>query len=173
MKRTLAGARTVLVVIAVTWPTAGWAQGPALATPDAGVRTDVQISSQTFEIARQLRCPVCVSESVGDSSSAIAVEMRSQIEGWLAEGYDEAEILGFFQERYGDWILLEPPRRGVHLWVWWLPGVVLVVGVVTLSTLTIRWVRAARSVDDDAPTDEERARIDAALRDHRRTGGAA
>ena len=86
-------------------------ESPATETPAAAV----QLQSRVFEIARQLRCPVCVSESVGDSNASIAIEMRNQIQDQLEAGRSEAEIMAFFQERYGDWILLEPPRRGVHL----------------------------------------------------------
>mgnify|MGYP003406777306 CR=1 FL=1 len=67
---------------------------------------------EVFRIARELRCPVC---------QGVAVEMRRIIAEMLQEGKTEEEIKAFFVERYGEWILYAPPRRGVTLWVWVLP----------------------------------------------------
>jgi cytochrome c-type biogenesis protein CcmH len=79
------------------------------------------LSPEVFRIARELRCPVCQGESAAESNSGVAVEMRRLIAEMLKEGKSEAEIKAFFVERYGEWILYEPPRRGVTLWVWVLP----------------------------------------------------
>ncbi|MGC8876307.1 cytochrome c-type biogenesis protein [Thermus sp.] len=79
------------------------------------------LSPEVFRIARELRCPVCQGESAAESNSGVAVEMRRIIAEMLKEGKTEEEIKAFFVERYGDWILYAPPRRGVTLWVWVLP----------------------------------------------------
>ena len=124
----------------------------------------VEIEARTFEIARQLRCPTCVSESVADSNAGISIEMRNQIQSQLEAGASEAEVLAFFQERYRHWILLEPPRRGIHLLVWWLPGIALLAGVGGLSWLMIRWTRAGqREAAAGTVADEDLARVWAAL----------
>ncbi len=91
-----------------------WAQEkPASPPPD--------LSPEVFAIARELRCPVCQGESAAESNSGVAVEMRRIIAEMLQEGKTEEEIKAFFVDRYGEWILYEPPRRGVTLWVWVLP----------------------------------------------------
>ncbi|GIW27207.1 MAG: hypothetical protein KatS3mg070_0570 [Meiothermus sp.] len=78
-------------------------------------------SPEVFKIAGQLRCPVCQGESAAESNAGIAVEMRRIIAEQLAQGKSEAEIRAFFVQRYGDWILYEPPVRGLTLWVWLSP----------------------------------------------------
>ncbi|TBH15349.1 cytochrome c-type biogenesis protein [Thermus thermamylovorans] len=88
-----------------------WAQGEP--PPD--------LSPEVFAIARELRCPVCQGESTAESNAGVAVEMRRIIAEMLAEGRTREEILAFFVERYGEWVLYEPPRRGITLWVWVLP----------------------------------------------------
>jgi cytochrome c-type biogenesis protein CcmH len=70
------------------------------------------LSPEVFRIARELRCPVCQGESAAESNSGVAVEMRRLIAEMLKEGKSEEEIKAFFVERYGEWILYEPPRRG-------------------------------------------------------------
>jgi cytochrome c-type biogenesis protein CcmH len=116
------------------------------------------LDPKVFEIANQLRCPVCIAESVGDSSSSIAVEMRDVIQQQLEEGKSEREILAFFQERYGDWILLNPPKRGIHLLVWLLPLVAALVGAGLLVMYFRRWTKQAKTTVEVSKEDLERVR---------------
>src|SRR5690625_1740495 len=109
----------------------------ALAQP-AGVTLEARV----FEIAKQLRCPICVSESVAASSSQISLTMRAEIQELVQAGLSDQEILDSFTESYGDWVLLKPPRRGVHLLVWLLPVAVIAVGAVLLYSFTRRSARA-------------------------------
>jgi cytochrome c-type biogenesis protein CcmH len=116
------------------------------------------LDPKVFEIANELRCPICIAESVGDSSSPVAVEMRNIIQEQLEQGKSEREILAFFQERYGDWILLNPPKRGVHLLVWLLPFVVAIVGISFLVMYLRRWTKQARATIEVSKEDLERVR---------------
>ncbi len=106
---------------------------------------DVEIGNRAFDLARNLRCPVCVSESVADSSAQIAQQMRSLIQEKVDEGLTDQQIYAFFQERYGDWILLTPPKRGVHLVVWLLPALVGLGAVAFVAVLARRWLAASRA----------------------------
>ena len=136
---------------------------------------EVQLETRVFEIARQLRCPSCVSESVSDSSAPIAQQMREIIQDQLVEGRSETEILAYFQTRYGDWILLDPPKRGVHLVAWFLPIIVGVVAVAVVALLARRWLANSRKTIEATP--EELARVRSQLGTMRppeeepRTGG--
>jgi cytochrome c-type biogenesis protein CcmH len=116
------------------------------------------LDPEVFEIANELRCPICIAESVGDSSSPVAVEMRNIIQEQLNEGKSEREILAFFQERYGDWILLNPPKRGVHLLVWLLPLIVAIIGVGLLAMYLRRWTKQAKATVEVSKEDLERVR---------------
>ena len=123
---------------------------------------DVQLENRVFEIAAKLRCPICTSESVADSSVQLAVEMRQIIQEQLSQGRSETEILAFFQQSYGDWILLDPPKRGLHLLVWILPVVGAVIGVTALLVLGRRWQRRSREPIDVDPEDLARVRSELA-----------
>jgi cytochrome c-type biogenesis protein CcmH len=120
--------------------------------------TPASLESRTFEIARQLRCPVCTAESVGDSSAQIAIEMRNVIQEQLQQRKSEQEILAFFQERYGDWILLNPPKRGIHLLVWLLPLIAGLIGIASLVMFFRRWTQKAKTPVEVAEADLERVR---------------
>lgn len=144
-----AASQRVLLALLLVFPLAG-------AAPGAG--DVVLIERQVFDIARQLRCPICVSESVAASSSQIAITMRQEIQELLNEGLSEAEILASFQAAYGDWILLEPPRRGLHLLVWLLPVVVAAAGAVLLYGFVRRSVKAGNEEVKVDEADLERLR---------------
>ncbi len=127
------------------------------AAPFAGAQ-DVQIGSRAFDISRNLRCPVCTSESVADSSAEIAQQMRGLIQEKIEEGLSDAQIYAFFQERYGDWILLDPPKRGVHLLVWLLPVLIGAAAVVVVVSMTRRWLAASARTEPVSQADLDRVR---------------
>jgi cytochrome c-type biogenesis protein CcmH len=99
------------------------------------------VEAQVRDIARELRCPVCQGLSVGDSPSELAHEMREVVRDQLRQGKTRAEVLDYFVQRYGEWILLAPPRRGFNLVIWVLPFLLLPVGAVAVYAGTRRWVR--------------------------------
>lgn len=111
------------------------------------------------EVAVQLRCVVCQNLSVADSPSEMASQMRAIIRERLAAGESPAEVQRYFVERYGEWILLSPPRHGFNLLVWLLPLGAVLAGLATAAMLIRRWTRRART----APTAP--ATVDAAMSD--------
>ncbi|WP_027881690.1 cytochrome c-type biogenesis protein [Meiothermus rufus] len=121
------------------------------------------LSPQVFEIAKTLRCPVCQGESAAESNAGIAVEMRRIIAEQLAQGKSEAEIRRFFVERYGDWILYEPPARGLTLWVWLSPLLGLGLLVYGLWRYQARIRAQAQRLAAEVP-EEEIARLEAELK---------
>ena len=115
----------------------------ALFTSSFALAQTVEIDERVFDIAAELRCPVCQSESAADSSSSSSVEFRNIIRERLRAGESEAQIIGFFRDKYGDWILMDPPRRGLYLWVWGLPVAAGVFGLGFLGVLLARWRKNA------------------------------
>lgn len=89
-------------------------------------------------LAARLRCPVCQSESVADSPSPTARTMRAQIEDFVAQGRSDAWILDHYVDRYGTWVLLDPPVRADTVALWALPVLVVVGGVAAVARLRAR-----------------------------------
>ncbi len=131
----------------------------ALAQPPSATPPP-DLSPEVFRIAKGLRCPVCQGESASESNSGVAQEMRRLIAEQLAQGKSEAEIRQFFVERYGPWILYEPPKQGLTLWVWLSP----LIGLALLAYGLWRYLAAtrARAVQSDV-SEEEIARLEAEL----------
>lgn len=135
----------------------------------AGLATTqgVQLEREVFNIAGELRCPVCRSESAADSSSETSIEFRNIIRERLEAGESREEILAYFQQTYGDWILLDPPRRGLYLWVWGLPIAAGVLGLGVLGYFLTRWRKNAAA--PIALSAEEHERVRRALAQQRST----
>ncbi|MCB9766517.1 MAG: cytochrome c-type biogenesis protein CcmH, partial [Alphaproteobacteria bacterium] len=72
------------------------------------------MEARTLTLAHGLRCPVCQGMSVADSSSEAAVNMKNRIRELVTAGYTDDQIEDYFIDRYGTWVLLEPPDDGVN-----------------------------------------------------------
>lgn len=101
-----------------------------------------QLQKQIREIASKLRCPICQGLSVKESESQISLSMRYKIGTLLQQGQNEQQVLNYFEQRYGEWILREPKKNGINLWLWWLPFVLLIGGAVGL----VFWAKKHRHI---------------------------
>lgn len=111
-------------------------------------------------IAAQLRCVVCQNLSVADSPSEMASQMRGIIRERLQAGETPEQVIAYFVDKYGEWILLTPRPRGFNLLVWTVPFAGLAGGLVAVLLLARRWrLRAAgRPVEEVDPALRERIR---------------
>ncbi|HEY7138466.1 MAG TPA: cytochrome c-type biogenesis protein [Methylomirabilota bacterium] len=96
---------------------------------------------QVHAIASQLRCVVCQNLSVADSPSEMAHQMRDLIRERLAAGDQPEQVTAYFVERYGEWVLLSPPARGLNLLLWLAPFGAVAGGLILVVTLARRWRR--------------------------------
>jgi cytochrome c-type biogenesis protein CcmH len=126
---------------------AGGAGGPAAALPEgpgstAPAPAKAAADDETARsVAAQLRCVVCQNLSVLDSPSEMAAQMRAIIRERLAAGQTPDEVVRYFVDKYGEWILLLPPEHGFSLLVWAAPVVAVLVGLAIVARLLRRWTR--------------------------------
>ncbi len=126
---------------------------PQLSEAPAGspVSDQVEIDRRAQAIAEGLRCPVCQGLSAGDSQAESAIAMRTRAGDLVAAGYSEAQINAYFVERYGEWVLLEPPRSGRHWLIWLSPLAFLGLGLLVVTwrmTSESKLEKAAITIDD-------------------------
>lgn len=118
---------------------------PAAGRPALGASVaDSALDAQTRVIASQLRCPVCQGQSLQDSGSELAREMRGLISDQLRSGKSPDEVKAYFVSKYGEWILLQPEAHGLNLAVYVLPILGLLLGGGALVLAARRWTRAPR-----------------------------
>jgi cytochrome c-type biogenesis protein CcmH len=92
------------------------------------------LADQSREIAAELRCPDCAGLSAADSPTQAAAEIRREVEAQLVAGRSPDEIRQSFVDRYGPWILLNPPGFAP----WLVPLVVTALGALVLAAWLLR-----------------------------------
>ncbi|NIQ53391.1 MAG: cytochrome c-type biogenesis protein CcmH, partial [Gammaproteobacteria bacterium] len=60
-------------------------------------------------------------------------------------GDSEEEVLAYFVSKYGQWVLLDPPKEGFNLVVWLAPLVLLIGGTAVLAKVFAGWLRSSGS----------------------------
>ena len=86
------------------------------------------IINKTREISQNIKCLVCQNQSIDESNSEIAKDLKVLIKDKLKDGGTDEEIYKFLRDRYGDTILLKPPLETNTILLWFLPFIILVFG---------------------------------------------
>tara|TARA_B100000579_G_scaffold436590_1_gene463030 strand:- start:1713 stop:2093 length:381 start_codon:yes stop_codon:yes gene_type:complete len=84
------------------------------------------------QIYKNLRCIVCQGQSIADSNSDFAQTIKSVVNDKLSEGMNEKEVYHFLSEKYGDWILFDPPVKKKTYLLWSLPYIFFVIGGIAI-----------------------------------------
>ena len=90
---------------------------------------DEKLEKKAREINKKIRCVVCQSQSIDDSDSILARDLRSLIKEKLKEGKSEKEITGYLVDRYGEFILLKPKFNSNTYFLWLAPIFIILFGV--------------------------------------------
>ncbi|NUQ12776.1 MAG: cytochrome c-type biogenesis protein CcmH [Gemmatimonadaceae bacterium] len=109
---------------------------------------DSALEATTTRLASELRCPVCQGNSIQDSPSELAQEMRSVIRDQLRAGKTPDDVRAYFVAKYGEWILLSPRAEGFNLIVYLVPLIAVLAGGAVVWRQVRRWTTAASSGSD-------------------------
>jgi len=80
-------------------------------------------------ISKNIRCMVCQNQSIDDSNSPLAKDLRILIRNKIKDGKKDEEIYKFLTDRYGEFILLKPLFKLNTLALWLLPFVFVLIGI--------------------------------------------
>jgi len=89
---------------------------------------DENLDKKAREINKKIRCVVCQSQSIDDSDSILARDLRLLIKEKLEEGKNEKEITDYLVERYGEFILLKPRFNSNTYFLWLAPIIIIIFG---------------------------------------------
>jgi len=87
------------------------------------------IEPRVQDLSSNLRCPVCQGMSVAESTTEVALNFQERIRTLVTAGYSDEQILDYFVERYGEFMVLDPQARGTHSALWIVPSLVLGLGI--------------------------------------------
>lgn len=141
----------LFVLCLLLWPGFSWAV--AVDTP----LDDPALEARAREIHKELRCLVCQNQSIEDSNADLARDLRLLVRERLSAGDSDEEAIDYIVERYGDWVLLNPPVQSNTLLLWGAPLILLLLGAGGL----VLWYRRHRQVaaGSNELSDKEQARL--------------
>ncbi len=94
-----------------------------------------------LKLEKEIMCPVCQGQTLDQSQSLIAEDMKKIIKLKISEGYNEKEIKNYFIERYGESIIAYPPIRGFNIIAYFVPIFILITAFITF----VVFVRGGKS----------------------------
>lgn len=132
--------------------------GPAPAVQPDEVLADPALEARARQLSQGLRCLVCRNENIDDSNAALARDLRLLVRERLVAGDSDAEVIAYLVDRYGEYVLLEPPATGSNL-ILWVAGPALLVVALGGAAVYLRRRRPAAEAAPKPLSEDERARL--------------
>ena len=120
------------------------AASPVLAAQVPGSFTNPATETRARSLQRELRCLVCQGQSIDESNSPLAADLRQLVREQIAQGKSDAEIKDFLVARYGDFILMKPPLQP-DTYILWLAPFLVLLGAGGVAALVIAKARRANA----------------------------
>ncbi len=108
-------------------------------------------------LAAELRCLVCQNQTIADSNSGLAIDLRGQITEQIRAGKSDVAIKQYMAERYGQFVLYDPPFSAANAALWIGPFLLLLIGAWMALRVVRRNAVLPASGGDGAKTDAARA----------------
>jgi cytochrome c-type biogenesis protein CcmH len=136
---------------------------PALAVQPDEILSDPVLEERARDLSKGLRCLVCRNESIDESNASLARDLRILLRERLVAGDSDQEAVDFIVERYGEYVLLNPPASG-STWLLWGAGPLMLLLAAGLGYGYLRGRSRAPAPDQTPLSPEEQARLDEILK---------
>ena len=104
----------------------------------------------------ELRCLVCQNQTVAESPADLSNDLRVEVKEMLERGATDQEILKFMSDRYGDFVLYNPPVKP-RTYLLWIGPFLLLVGGVIIALMLVR--RRSKSIADSELNEKDKQRL--------------
>ncbi len=115
------------------------------------------------QFSEELRCLVCQNQSLADSNAELAMDLRRELYKMIQNDATDEEIVSFMVDRYGDFVLYNPPVKPTTWLLWFGPFVLVVLGLIIL----VRVIRSTGKQVDTELTAEEQKQLDTLLKNEK------
>jgi cytochrome c-type biogenesis protein CcmH len=121
---------------------------------------DPVVEQRLAKLSHELRCLQCQNQTLAESPSSIAADLRREIRIQIKAGKSDPEIVAFLEQRYGDFILYRPRVKPITYLLWFGPFILLLGGLLVL----FRYIKQRRDAIAEQPLSaEERRRAEEML----------
>lgn len=122
----------------------------ALAIDTQPAFSDTERQTRYEHLTSELRCLVCQNQSVADSNADLAADLRRQVRDMIESGQSDTAIKTFMTERYGDFVLYDPPWSPRTYLLWGAPVLLLLLTVFAAGRVIVRRSRMPWSDDRES-----------------------
>ena len=134
---------------------------PAQAAIEVYEFSSPQQEKEFQQLTKELRCPKCQNQDIGDSDAELAKDLRDKTYVMLQEGNSKQEVIDYMVARYGNFILYKPPFMASTMILWFGPLIVIGLG---LLVVVVRTRKKPRETADQALSAEQEARLNELLK---------
>jgi cytochrome c-type biogenesis protein CcmH len=113
------------------------------------------------DLLSELRCLVCQNQTIEESDSELAHDLRFEVNKLLTNGATNSEVIDFMADRYGDFVLYKPLVKPKTYLLWFGPFIFLLV----ILFLVLVMVRKQTTISKNVLTDDEKNKLDSILKD--------
>ena len=96
------------------------------------ILSDSKLEDRARNLSKGIRCLVCQNQSIDDSDSELAKDLRKIIRIKIVEGKKDKEINDFLVEKYGNFILMKPPFYSETFLLWSSPFIIVFIGFIII-----------------------------------------
>ena len=96
------------------------------------ILSDSKLENRARNLSKGIRCLVCQNQSIDDSDSELAKDLRKIIRIKIVEGKKDKEIYDFLVEKYGNFILMKPPFYSETFLLWSSPFIIVFIGFIII-----------------------------------------
>lgn len=148
----------ILLLLIFIVPSSAWSKE---AIP---VAEDPEIEKRMLALTMDLRCLVCQNESIADSRADFSNDIRREIRTQIKANKSDQEIIQFLVDRYGDFVLYNPPMKPTTILLWFGPVALFVVG---LGSLVVYLRRRREQIEEVSLSEVELKKAEALLNENK------
>ncbi len=137
--------------------------GPRGAPKEPIVFENPQVEDDYLELAEELRCLVCQNQNLIDSNAELADDLRREVAKMLKKGQTKEQVKVFMVDRYGDFVLYNPPFKAQTILLWAGPFVLMFWGLFAMLK-KIKADKAENNADSSELSAEEKEKLQAILK---------
>ena len=89
-------------------------------------------NDRAIDLFKETRCLVCQSQTIYDSNSELATDLKLFIQEEIIAGKTDDDIKAQLVTNYGEWILMTPSLSKTNYILWFSPFIFLLIGIVVM-----------------------------------------
>jgi cytochrome c-type biogenesis protein CcmH len=123
---------------AIAWLLLALAAPVAMAKEAEPAAEDPALEARMIAITNELRCLVCQNQTIADSHSGLAEDLRREVREQLRKGSTNEQIVQYMTDRYGDFVRYRPAFKSTTVLLWIGPALLMLGGIAVLVVVLRR-----------------------------------